>query len=149
MSIKTDLENIMRAAMKSGDAVRKDTLRLALSAIKLAEVEAKKELDDEGVLAVLQKEVKSRRESIADAEKANRQDLVDAANAEIAVLEEYLPQQLSTEELKSIIGEVIAEQGAASVVDMGKVMGALMPRVQGRADGGQVSQFVREALQAN
>jgi uncharacterized protein YqeY len=120
---------------------------LALSAVKLVEVEKQEELDDAAVIGVLQKETKSRQETIEDAEKAERPDLVETAKAEMAILEEYLPEGLSPEELETLVKEVIAEVGATSMADMGKVMGAIMPKVQGRADGGQVNQLVRQLLQ--
>ena len=147
MSKKTELENAMKEALRSGDNERKNTLRLVLAAIKEAEVREQDELDEAAVQAVLQKEVKSRNESIADAKKAERPDLVASAEAEIAILKDYLPQEMSAEELAALVAEAVQATGASSMADMGKVMGALMPKVQGRADGGQVSQMVREALQ--
>lgn len=137
----------MKEALRSGDSERKNTLRLVLAAIKEAEVREQEELDEGEVLAILQKEVKSRQESIADAEKAGRADLVESAKSEIAILEDYLPQQMSEEELSALVEEAIKETGASSPGDMGKVMGVLMPKVQGRADGSKVSQLVRAKLQ--
>jgi uncharacterized protein YqeY len=147
MSLLEKLNQDLKEAMKAKDETRKRVLRLALSAVKLVEVEKQEELDDAAVIGVLQKEAKSRQETIEDAEKAERPDLIEIAKAEMAILEEYLPEGLSPEELETLIKEVIAEVGATSMADMGKVMGAIMPKVQGRADGGQVNQLVRQLLQ--
>jgi uncharacterized protein len=147
MDTKTLLENDLKSAMRAGDTVRKRTLRMALSAIKLSEVQKGGHLDESQVLAVLQKEIRSQQETIAEAEKAGRPEIAMAAEAEIAVLESYLPPSLSKDELESLARETIAEVGASSPSDMGKVMKALMPKVQGRAPGEQVSQTVRQLLQ--
>ncbi len=147
MTSKTELETSMKEAMRAGDDVRKRTLRMALSAIKQAEIDKKQTLDEAGVAAILQKEIKSRRESIADAQRANRPDLIQASEAEIAIIEGFLPKSLSPEELEMEAKSVIAELGAASPKDVGQVMKALLPRVQGRAPGDQVSAVVRKLLQ--
>ncbi len=126
--------------------MRKRTLRLVLSAVKLAEVEKRGPLDEAGMIAVLQKEVRVRQEAIQDSERANRPDLVEAARAEMAVLHSYLPQPLSDEELTALVRQAIAETGADGPAAMGKVMKALMPSVQGRADGKTVSDRVRQML---
>lgn len=147
MSLEEKLNHDLKEAMKAKDEIRKRVLRLALSAIKLVTVEKQEELDDGEVLSILQKEVKVRQETIEDAKKAERQDLVDIAKAEMAILEEYLPESLTPEELEALIKETIAEVGASSMADMGNVMKAVMPKVQGRADGGQVNQLVRQLLQ--
>ena len=147
MTIKTILETSLKDAMRAGDDTRKRTIRMALSAIRLLEVEKGGPLDDAGMLAVLQKEVKSRHESIADAQRANRPDLEAASQAEIAVLESYLPQPFSPAELEALAREAIAEAGAAAPAELGKVMKILTPRLQGRATGGQASQVVRQILQ--
>lgn len=118
-----------------------------MTAIKLAEVEKGEELDDKGVLAILQKEAKARQETIVDAEKADRPDLIEEAKVELEILQKYLPEALSPEELEALVKEAIAEVEASSMADMGKVMQAVMPKVQGRADGGQVNQLVRQLLQ--
>jgi len=146
MSIKANIEKDIIDAMRSGDVLRKNTLRMALSAIKLAEVEKGGSLDDAVVLTVLQKEIKSRRETILDAERAKRPDLVADAEAEIALLETYLPTQLSQQELESMAQEAIDEVGATSTREIGLVMKVLLPRVQGRAEGSMVSQVVRQLL---
>ena len=147
MAVKIYLEAALRDAMRANDAVRKSTLRVALTAIKEAEVQKMSELDDPAVLAILQKEVKSRQEALAEAEKAGRQDLVENAKAEMKVLEGFLPKGLSEQELEAIVQAAITEVGASTPADMGKVMKAVLPKVQGRADGGQVSQLVRSKLQ--
>jgi uncharacterized protein YqeY len=147
MSVKSDLEAALKDAMRANDAVRKSTLRIALTAIKEAEVQKMGELDDPTVLAILQKELRSRQEAFAEAEKAGRQDLVENAKAEMKVLEAYLPKGLSEAELEAIVQSAITEVGASTPADMGKVMKAVLPKVQGRADGGQVSQLVRSKLQ--
>lgn len=148
MSLKEELNTTLTAAMKARDETRKIPLRLVMAAIKEAEIEKQADLDDDQVLGILQKEVKARLESIADAEKSNRPDLIEAAKAEMAVLKEFLPQPLSEEKIIAIVKETIAEVGAASMADMGAVMGALLPKVQGRADGGQLSKIVRQQLNA-
>ena len=147
MAIKSQLEQALKDAMRASDAVRKSTLRIALTAIKEAEVQKMGELEDPAILSILQKEVRSRQEAIAEAETAKRQDLIDNAKAEVKVLEEYLPKSLSEKELEEIVQAAIAEMGASTPADMGKVMKAVLPKVQGRADGGQVSQLVRSKLQ--
>jgi len=132
--------------MRSGDEPRKRTMRMLLSAVKLAEVEKRGELDDAGMQAVFQKEVKVRHEAIGDAEKAHREDLAQAARAELAILQAYLPEPLSSADLEGMARQAIAAAGAAGPQDMGKVMKELMPRVQGRADGKDVSAVVRGLL---
>lgn len=119
---------------------------MVLSAIRLAEVEKGQALDEQGLLAVLHKEVKSRRESIADAQRANRPDLIQAAEAEIVVLEGFLPKALPVEELEALVKQAIAETGATSLREIGQVMKVLMPRLQGRVTGDQASQAVRKIL---
>ena len=146
MSVKEQLRRALTEAMRQKDDLRKRVLRLALAAIKLAEVEKGRPLSDPEVWAVLQKEIKARHETIEGAERAGRQDLIAEARAEIAVLEAFLPAPLSAEELEALAREVIAEVGATSPKDMGKVMKPLMARVQGRASGSEVSQVVRRLL---
>lgn len=147
MTTKTELETSLKDAMRAGDDVRKRTLRMALSAIKQVEIDKSMVLDETGIAAILQKEIKSRRESIVDAQRANRPDMIKAAEAEIAVIEGFLPKALSPEELEKLAKLVITELGAASPKDMGQVMKALLPRLQGRAPGDQVSAVVRKLLQ--
>jgi hypothetical protein len=147
MSAKIDLENALKDAMRANDDTRKRTLRMALTSIRLAEVEKGAPLDDSAVQSILQKEIKSRQESIEEARRANRPDLIDPTLAEIAVLENFLPQQLSPEELENLASQVIQELGATNIKEMGQVMKVLMPRLQGRAAGDQASQVVRRLLQ--
>ena len=147
MSIKTRLNESMKEAMKSGDEVRKRTVRMALAAIKQAEVDKRIELDDAAVMNLLQKEIKNRREALEEAKKANRADLVEANEAEINVLQAFLPKAMPAEELRAIVQAAIAETGASSPADMGKVMKTVMPRVAGRAPNDMVSATVRELLQ--
>ena len=147
MSIKNQLNDSMKDAMKSGDEVRKRTVRMALAAIKQAEVDKRIELDDAAVMGLLQKEIKNRRESLEEAKKANRTDLVEANEAEIDVLQAFLPKAMPAEELRALIQAAIAGTGASSPADMGKVMKTVMPRVAGRAPNDMVSTTVRELLQ--
>jgi uncharacterized protein YqeY len=147
MTSKADLETALKDAMRSGDEVRKSTIRMALSNIKLAEVNSGKAMDEAAVQAQLFKEVKARRETIADAERAHRPDLVTAAQGEIAVLETFLPPQFTPEELEALARQAIAETEATSVKDMGRVMKALQPRLEGRASSDQAGQVVRRLLQ--
>lgn len=147
MDIKSTLQSDLKDAMRAGDEIRKSTLRMALSAIKLAEVEKSAHMDEAAYLAIIQKEIKSRRESIADAERANRPELIRQSEDEIKILQGYLPAALSEEELENIARAAISEAGASSVREMGQVMKILMPRVQGKATGDQVSQVVRKLLQ--
>jgi uncharacterized protein YqeY len=146
MNTKEKLENDMKDAMRNKDEARKRTLRMALSEIKLAEIDKRGALDEAEVIAIIQKEVKSRREAIADAERASRPDLVADANTEIAILETYLPQQLTPEELDALAQEAVDETGATSIREMGQVMKVLMPRLEGRATGQEASQAVRKLL---
>ncbi|MCX8025126.1 MAG: GatB/YqeY domain-containing protein [Thermanaerothrix sp.] len=145
--LKTKLEMALREAMRSNDDVRKRTLRMILSAIRLAEVEKGNPLDDSAILALLHKEIKSRRETIEDAQKGQRPDLVAAAEAEINVIQEFLPRAFSEEELIALANAAIEEVGAKTLADMGKVMKLLIPRLQGRASGEEASRVVRQLLQ--
>lgn len=143
---KIKLETALKEAMRLNDDLRKRTLRQAIAAIRQVEIDKGAALDEAGVLAVLQKEVKTRREVIEDARKAGRPQAEAEALAEIGVLETFLPQQLSSEELEAIAREVIAAVGASSLREMGQVMKALLPRLQGRASNDQASQVVRRLL---
>ncbi|MEW5870480.1 MAG: GatB/YqeY domain-containing protein [Chloroflexota bacterium] len=146
MTVKAQLESALKDAMRAGDDLRKRTLRMAISAIRLAEIDKGGELDENAVLGILQKEVKSRQESLEEAERANRPDLAEAAQEEIGVLQVFLPKQLSQEELEVLARQAIAEVGATSLREMGQVMKVLMPRLQGQATGDQASQAVRKLL---
>jgi hypothetical protein len=147
MDIKARLDSELKDAMRKNDDVRKRTIRMALTSIKLAEVDKGSPLDESAILSILQKEVKSRRESAEEAQRAMRPDLVIAADQEIAVVESFLPKQLDPQELNRMVQEAVTEVGASSPTDMGKVMKVLLPRLQGRAAGDQVSLAVRQILQ--
>ena len=138
----------MKTAMKAGDKRRLGVIRLILAAIKQREVDERIELDDTQTLAVLDKMVKQRRDSIAQFEKAGRNELAAQESFEIGVLQDYMPEALDEEEIEAMIAEAIAGTGAASLRDMGKVMGQLKPRIQGRADMGAVSALVKRRLGA-
>ncbi len=146
---KPELESRLHAAIRSSDDVAKRTLRMILTAWKLAEVETGSPLDEAGSVSVLQKEAKTRRETIADAERAGRQDMIRSAEAELAFLENFLPRPLTDRELEDLALRAIREVGASGPDQMGLVMKALMPTVQGRADGKAVSQAVRNLLKAS
>ncbi len=147
MNTKIQIEQALKDAMRAGDETRKRTLRMVLAAIRNAEVERGGLLDDAIIFSIIQKEIKNRREAIVDAQRAHRPELVAEAEAEIAVLESFLPKSLTTEELTEMAHQAISEVGATSVKEMGQVMKILMPRVQGRAEGSQVSQIVRSLLE--
>lgn len=147
MSKKAELETALKDAMRANDTVHKNTLRGALAAVKEAEVAKRGELDDAAVISILQKELKSRHEAIAEGEKASRPDLVEANKLEASILEAYLPAGLSADEIEAIVTAAIAESGASAPSDMGKVMKLVLPQVQGRADGGQISALVKAKLQ--
>lgn len=147
MDTKEKLESALKTAMKAGDDVTKRTVRMALAAIRQTEIDKQLSLEETAVLGILQKEIKTRREDVEEASRAGRADIVAAIQAEIKVLEGFLPVAMSADELKSLVEAAIAEVGAASPADMGKVMKVLMPRLAGRAPGDQVSAAVRALLQ--
>lgn len=148
MSLKEKLANDMKEAMKAREAgkERLSVIRLVRGAIRQIEIDQKVELDDEGVLAVISKEVKQRRDSIEEFKKGGREDLVAQNEADIAILMEYLPAQLSEAEVKALVDEAVAAVGAKDPKDMGKVMKELMPKVKGKADGKLVNQLVKAAI---
>ena len=146
MDMKTKINDSVKDAMKSGDEVRKRTLRMVLAAVKLAEVEKQAALDDPAVVALIQKEIKNRREAIEEAKKAERPDLIGENEAEIKVLEVFLPKAMPVEELRALVQAAIAETGAAAPGDMGKVMKIVIPKVAGRAPNDMISATVREML---
>lgn len=146
MSLKETLLQDMKAAMKEKDAVRKNTIQLVRSGVLQLEKDRKIELDEEGVLDVIAKELKKRRDSLPDYEKSGRTDLIETLHREMEVLMAYLPPQLTEEEIKQMVTDTIQEVGATSMKDMGKVMGAITPKVKGRADNKIVSQLVRAQL---
>jgi uncharacterized protein YqeY len=147
MDIKTKLNDSVKDAMRTSDEVRKRTLRMALAAIKQVEVDKRAALDDMAVIALIQKEIKNRREALDEAKKASRPDLAEANEAEIKVLEVFLPQAMPAEELRAVVQAAIVETGAAQPSDMGKVMKVVMGKVAGRAPNDMISQMVRELLQ--
>ena len=146
--MKGQITEDMKSAMKAGDKDRLKVVRLMLAAIKQIEVDTRTELDDVAVLAVVTKMVKQRRDSIDAFEKGDREDLAAIERAEILVLEDYLPEQLSAADLAAMVDEVIQSTGAISIRDMGKVMGQIKAKAAGRADMGAVSATVKERLSA-
>lgn len=146
MSLKEKLQEDWKSAMKSRDSFRSNTISMAKAAVLMAEKSDGSKLDDESVIAVLSKEVKQRRDAILEYEKGNRQDLIEAAKKEIEILLEYLPQQLTEDEIRKVVEDAVKEVGAASIKDMGKIMTAIMPKIKGRADGKLVNVIVREYL---
>ena len=146
MSVKTQLRDDMKVAMRSGDKARLGVVRMALAAIQQREVDERIELDDAGVLGVLEKMIKQRRESVEQYAAGGRQDLADKESFEIEVLSAYLPEPLGEAELAALVDAVIAETGAASMKDMGKVMAELRNRAQGRADMAALSAQVKSRL---
>lgn len=146
MSLKELLNENVKAAMKAGDETRKKTLRMVQAAIKQVEVDKRIELDDEAVMAILQREIKLRKEALDEAAKAGREDLAADAKDEIEILREFLPKSLAPEELRKIVVEAVAECGAASMTDMGKVMKVVMPKVAGKAAGDEISSMVKAVL---
>lgn len=146
MELKQKIESALKDAMRTGNEIRKRTLRLIIASIKNAEIDRGSALDDSGVLGIIQKEVKIRKEALEGAEQAHREDLKEMTLAEIKILEEFLPTQLGEEELMQLVIEAIEETQAKNPTDTGKVMKVLMPKIQGRAPGDQVSKLVREQL---
>jgi len=146
MSLRDRLNEDLKTAMKAREQERLAALRLMLASVKQREVDERVTLDDAGVVAVVEKMIKQRKDSIAQYEKAQRQDLADKEKYEISVLEGYLPKQMSQQELEAAVAEALAASGAKSAADMGKVMGVLKPKLAGRADMGKVSALVKSKL---
>lgn len=146
MSLKAQILDDIKTAMKAKETVRLNTLRLLSAALKQKEVDERVELDDAAVLAITEKLIKQRKDSISQFEKAGRQDLVDTETAELAILSAYLPAQMSEAEISAAIDAAIASTGAASAKDMGKVIGVLKPQLAGKADMGKVSGLVKAKL---
>jgi uncharacterized protein YqeY len=146
MALRDQVTEDMKSAMKAREAEKLGALRLLLAAMKQREVDERITLDDAGVVSVVEKMIKQRKDSIAQFEKAARQDLADKEKFEIGVLEKYLPQQLSAAEIDQIVADAVAATGAASAADMGKVMGVVKPKLAGRADMGKVSALVKAKL---
>lgn len=148
MSLKEQLTDAQKDAMRAKDKPRLGTLRLALSAIKQVEVDERRELSDDDIIAIITKMIKQRRDSISQYEAAGRQELADAEAGEITVLQDFLPKQLSSDEVAALIDQAIQETGANGPADMGKVMGWLKPKLQGRAEMGPISGQVKAKLSA-
>lgn len=148
MTLKQNLTADMKASMKGGDKKRLGVIRLVLAAIKQIEVDERIELDDDRVLIVLDKMVKQRRESIRQYKDAGRDDLWEQEEYEVSILKDFLPEALSDDEIDQMITKAIGDTGAASIKDMGKVMGILKPQMQGRADMGAVSGKIKAQLNA-
>lgn len=146
MDLRQQLEASLRDSLKSRDEIRKQTIRMVLSAAKFSEIEKGETLDDSGVTSVIQKEIKSRRESIQDAQKANRPDIIEITQKEISILEIFLPKQLTEDEIRFMAISAIEEVQAKSIIDMGKVMKVIIPKIQGRAPNDQVSLIIRKLL---
>lgn len=147
MELKENIQKALTYAMKERDEDTKRTLRLVMSAIKLAEIDEHGELDESRILSILQKEVKTREDSIQEAQTANRQDLIQQAEREIEILNQFLPKQMDDDELKQLAKEIIQETDATGIRDMGMVMKNLIPKLEGRASGQDASKIVRELLQ--
>jgi len=151
MSLLDDLKNAQKDAMRAKDKIRLGTIRMALSAVKQHEIDGRTDpdyiaLDDDGILSILIKMVKQRKDAASQYESAGRQDLLDIELAEIVILHDFLPKALSEEELSALIVQAMAESGASGIKDMGKVMSWLKPKVQGRADMGQLSGKIKAKL---
>lgn len=146
MSLKEQLLSDMKEAMKEKDVLRKNTVQSVRGAILQQEKDSKQDVSEEQILDIIMTEIKKRKDALADFEKGHRPDLIDAANAEIAVLQGYLPAQLSEEELTALVRETIQEVSAVSMKDMGKVMGAITSKVKGKADNSKVSSIVKQCL---
>ncbi len=146
MSLKTELQTAMKDAMRAKDKARLSIVRMMLADIKRVEVDERTELDDDRILAILDKMQKQRRDSLAQYEAAGRQDLADTEKAELEVIAQFLPAALSADELQALVQSAITESGAQSMKDMGQVMAILKPQVQGRADTSQVSKQVKAQL---
>jgi uncharacterized protein YqeY len=149
MSLKVRISDDMKAAMKSGDKTRLGALRLLLAAMKQREVDERIELDDAAVIAVIEKMLKQRKDSITQYEAAKRQDLADAEKFEAEVLATYMPQALSGAEIEAIVAAAVTQSGAKGPADMGKVIGLVKPQVAGRADMGEISKLVKAKLAAS
>lgn len=146
MSLSERLNDDMKQAMKNQDKFKLSVIRMIRSAIKNVEIDQKKTLSDDEVLDILNREVKQRKDSLQEFEKAGRNDLSEAVKEEIEIIAVYMPQQLTEEEIQAIVQQTIQETGASSKADMGKLMSALMPKVKGRADGKLVNRFVQQLL---
>lgn len=147
MSLKQKLQEDLKSSMKNKDTVRKSVVTLIRASIKQYEVDNRTELNEDGIIDVIAKQLKQCRDALVEFEKAGREDLIKETEAEIEVLKEYLPQQLSEEELEEIVKCTISEVGATSMKDMGKIMSVIQPKVKGRADGKLINKLVKQNLQ--
>ena len=146
MTLKDKLKEDLKSAMKEKDTIRKNVVQLIKAGVLQVEKDSKVTLDDDGVLDVIAKQLKQRRDSLPEYEKSGRDDLISQLKREMDILMEYLPPQLSHEELEAIVEQAVEETGAQSVKDMGKVMAAVMPKTKGRADGKEINRIARELL---
>lgn len=146
MSLKEKLLEDMKIAMREKDTIRKNAIQMARAAVLQVEKDSKNSLDDDGIIEIIAKEVKKRKDSVPEFEKGGRQDMVDDLKTEIDILMQYLPQQLTEEELEAIVKQAVEETGASSVRDLGKIMQAVMPKVKGRADGKAINQIAKRIL---
>ncbi len=146
MDIREQLMQDLKAAMKDKDTIKKNTVTMVRSAILQFEKDNLTELDEDGIMEIIAKELKKRRDVLPEYEKSGRDDLIADINREIEILLAYLPEQLTREELEVIVADAIAQTGATSMKDMGKIMGAVMPKVKGRADGKMINAIVKEKL---
>lgn len=146
MSLKDKLMDDLKAAMKDKDTVRKNAVQMVRASILQVEKDNKVTLDDEGVVEVVAKEVKKRKDVLPEYEKSGRQDLIDDLKKEISVLMAYLPQQMSEDEIEALVVEAISQTGAKTMKDIGKVMAVIMPKTKGKADGKVINQFVKKHL---
>ena len=148
MSMKSTLVEDMKQAMRDKDVLKRDVIRYLRSEIRNQEIRDQKELDDPGVIQVLSRQVQQRRDSIQAYSDAGRQDLVDKEESELSVIMAYLPQQMTSDEITDLVQRVVAEVGASGPADMGKVMGAIMPQVRGKAEGREVNAIVQQTLRS-
>jgi len=146
VTLREKINDDVKSAMRSGDTVRRDTIRLLLAALKQREVDERKTLSDADVLGVIEKMIKQRRDSISQFEQGGRQDLADKEKQELALLQDYMPQAMGEDELAAAVSAAVAETGASTPADMGKVMAALKPKLAGRADMSKVSAAVKAQL---
>lgn len=147
MTLKETFMEEMKSAMREKDELRKNVVTMVRAAIKQYEVDNREELNDEGVIDIIAKEVKKRKDALPEYEKSGRTELIDSLKAEIAYLAKYLPEQMTEDEIRAIVKAVISETGAAGMKDMGKVMGAVIAKTKGRADGKVINNIVKECLQ--
>ncbi len=148
MTMQTRLNDDMKQAMRDRDVLRRDVIRYLRSEVKNQEIRDQKELDDAGVIQVLSRQAQQRRDSIEAYRDADRQDLVDKEESELSVIMAYLPQQMTQEEITALVQQVVSEVGASGPEDMGKVMGAIMPQVRGKAEGREVNAIVQQTLRS-